>query len=161
MMTKWFRIAFDHALTHAVSEQLLVPLVADMTSRGCPIEDFEKKYGREHARALGGNPAPLTEWAFDIGGCYFGGMPVSTLVIPGLSIEVPCDMFTSVARAFGEAKLRYFGDGSPYYKLKFWMHATVLTPAQFDEVCGELGAKQRDAIERSDAYFDKRKASTP
>lgn len=151
----WLRIGFEGALTHAVHESLMPSLVADMISRGHPIEDFEKRYGREQAAALHGNPAPIAEWAFDLGGMCYATMPRETISVDGLLILVDCDHLPAVLRAVDDAKIRRFAGGAWYYKLKFWMHATVLTVEQRDSVVAALDARLGSAQRRAREFFDR------
>jgi len=149
----WYRVSFDDALSHAVSARLIVPLCADMAARGHGLTDFTAKYGPDHARALGDNPREIDAWAFDLGGPCYVNAPVETLEVDGLRIDVPCSQFETVSRAvFGARVRRFDSDGSHYYKLKFWMHATVVSLAQYDHITAALTARQSSAIERALAF---------
>lgn len=149
----WLRIAFDGAKTHAVPSQLALPLIADMTARGCPIKNFEKEYGLEHAAALKGNPVEITEWGFDCGGFWIQGEPEETFVVDGLSIDVPCAQYAYILPDVERSQVRTFADGTPYHKLRFWHHATVLTPEQMDTLRAAMRLRA-DVAEKRSALFD-------
>lgn len=151
-MTTWFRVGFDDAITHAVSLALVAPLVADMAQRGHHIADLEKKYGREHAKALGGNPVAITEWALDIGGPVHINEPRETFNVDGLSLVVACDHFCAVQSELAGLPIRQFDGGETYVKAKFWMHATVLTPLQRDLLVAGLFAGRAAATARHEAF---------
>jgi hypothetical protein len=148
----WLRIAFDEGITHAVHNSLAQSLVLDMAERGMQVKCFETAYGLESARTMKGNPAPLSEWAFDFGGMTYVNAPREVVTVDGLSVTIDCDAFPYVLRAFEDAKIRRFADGRWYYKLKFWIHATVLTPEQRDAFEDAIGQRQRVARERWQAF---------
>lgn len=150
----WLRIAFDHALTHAVSTDLAPALIADMAARGHVVDNYETKYGREIAKSLGGNPAAITEWAFDMGGMCHADMPMEPIAIDGLTIHVPCDQFGDV---FGETQrqaCRVFATGERYYKFKFWVHALVTSPSNRDRLIELMRAAQLRAGTRAMEFVD-------
>lgn len=151
---RWVRIGFVDAMTHAVSSPLVAPLVAEMRGRGSAIQDYEVAYGREYARALGGNPAPITAWAFDVGGPCCVHMPVEVIAVDGLDIEIPCDQFEAIHRAADRFGIRRFATGEWYYKFKFWLHATVLTVEQRDTVLFALEDRLAVAKQRARAFRD-------
>jgi hypothetical protein len=62
----WLRIAFEDAMTHCCPAALLPDLVVEMARRGSPIKNFEANYTPETAAKLGGNPAVIDKWSFDI-----------------------------------------------------------------------------------------------
>lgn len=133
-MTMWFRVSFEHAIAHAVSFELFEPLVSEMLDREHPIADFEKRYGREQAASLGGNPATIDAWAFDCGGIAHMHEPKIVLMIDELSIDVRVSHFDAVRHEIERSEPRRFANGVMYHKLKFWMHATVLTLSQLREL---------------------------
>ena len=151
-MANWFRIVFEHALSHAVPASLFTPLVTEMNHRGHPIQDFEAAFGPEHARSLGGNPAPLTEWALDVGGPTHLHEPRETIDIDGLSTEIPCWQVPSVYAEAAALAMRRFPTGEPYYKLKLWLHATVLTVEQYDKLLHDLGGLRYEAARRAEEF---------
>jgi hypothetical protein len=130
----WFRIAFEEARTHCVSQGLAASLIIDMAGRGHPIENYEKRYGFEHAESLGGNPKLTTEWGFDMGGMCHQHEPREVIEVERLAIEVPCYQWRGILNALSRCTLRTFESGESYYKLHLWMHATVMTPSQFNTV---------------------------
>jgi hypothetical protein len=158
-MTKqsWFRIAFENVRTHAVSQSLLGSLITDMIKRGHPIDNYEKSYGVERAKALQGNPALITEWAFDVGGYYVVEMPIETIEVEGLSVQIPCDMFDAIARTFAKAQPRRFDDGASYFKMKFWLHATVLTVSQYTRLRREIEARVDAALTKAQTFLSERR----
>ena len=152
MASTWFRIAFEHALTHCVSSELMAPLLYEMATRQHPIKNFEREYGRESAGVLGGNPRLITDWAFDLGGGVFANEPRETLNIDGLAIDVSCHHFSAVLHGVERLTLRTFSGGESYYKTKFWLHATVLTPAQRDEIVRAMVDRAPVAEARANAF---------
>lgn len=154
-MSPWFRCSFEHALTHCVSSELMAPLLIDMATRGHPLKNYEKEYGRSAAQSLGGNPASMTEWAFDLGGGVFANEPRETFDIDGLSIDVLCHHFGAVLARVNSLPLRSFSGGEPYYKTKFWLHATVLMPAQRDDVVRIMTERSAVAEQRANDFARK------
>jgi hypothetical protein len=149
----WLRIAFADAITHACPGELAPDLIVDMAHRGCPIENYEEKYGTKSAAELGGNPKVITKWSFDCGGAWYVGEPVESLILDGLLLKVPSSQFKYVLSDVRRSQVRRFDDGAPYHKLKFWMHATVLTPNQHASIVSWMEGKASDAAARY-AEFD-------
>jgi hypothetical protein len=158
-MGNWFRVAFEHAVTHCVHSSLLAPLIVDMAERGHPVENFQVKYGVDHARSLRGNPAPIDKWGFDLGGMCYATMPRETFEISGLPFVVDCDYFDAILSDVKTASLRWFASGEPYYKLKFWHHATVLTPEQHARCVHSMSGLAASAKERAEAFFARKEAA--
>lgn len=144
-MNRWFRVAFEHAITHAVPEQLFDALVDDMIARDHPLKNYEQTYGREQAKSLGDNPGAITEWAIDCGGCVQVKMPKLVIDIDGLAIDVWVDQFDIVIAHLAAQRVRRFVNGEAYFKLKPWLHATVFTPLHL------LTLQQEMALMRDDA----------
>jgi hypothetical protein len=136
----------------------LPSLVADMLARDHAIEDFEAKYGRDNARALHGNPCPISEWGFDLGGPCFTTMPRETIAIDGLNIAIDCDHFEIVMGDVEKSNVRRFADGPTYHKLKFWHHATVLTVDQMEQLRNAMRSRLGHALKRSAEFYAKREA---
>jgi hypothetical protein len=67
-------------------------------------------------------------------GGVFVNEPRETIDVDGLAIDVSCHHFSHVLHVLERLPLRTFDGGEPYYKTKFWLHATVLTPAQRHDV---------------------------
>lgn len=156
-MTRWSRISFDKAMVHAVSADLEPQLVAEMLARGHAIKDFVTEYGLEHALALGGNPKAITEWAFDIGGACHKDTPLETFDIDGLAVSVPVDQYELIQLGIervDRAPIRRFAGGDWYYKIKFWVHATVLTPAQRDTLLHGIEDRRAHALERARRFHE-------
>ena len=147
-MITWFRIAFEEARTHCVPQDLAAELIIDMAGRGHPIENYEKRYGRDHAESLGGNPKLTTEWGFDMGGMCYQHEPRETIEVDGLAIEVPCYQWRGILSTLARCTLRTLADGTPYHKLHLWMHATVMTPNQFAAVMRVLEDREPVANRR-------------
>ncbi len=144
----WYRIIFEKALTHAVPANLKDQLIAELTERHHPpVEEF----------SLGGPIAEITEWGFDLGGMAIMGEPQEEFTAAGLLWEVSSDHVSGVLSSFKKLPLRYFADGSPYYKAKFWLHATVMNPDQYHEILGALEACADVAEERAEAFFKARR----
>lgn len=152
----WFRVAFDEARTHCCPQVLLADLVLEMSGRGHPVQDYERDFGAERAKQLGGNPKHITEWALDLGGMWAAGQPIETFDLDGLAVSVPSDHVATIAHVVRNARQRGFGR-KPYYKLHLWHHATVLTVPQYDELAGVLHARERAATQRADEWFAERK----
>ena len=133
-------------------DTLFAPLVAEMVRRGHPVENFESKYGIEQARSLGGNPRVIDEWAFDMGGMCYVGEPRESICIDGLLIDVPCFQIDAIALELRKLAMRRFECGTPYYKTKFWIHATVLTVEQYDRVLDEVFARHDAALTRAQDF---------
>ncbi len=155
----WFRVAFDDALTHCVHRDLRSPLVGEMMGRDSPVTDFVARYGRDPARELGGNPAAITEWCFDLGGATYQNLPRETIIVDGLSVEIDCDHFDMVLDAVDKSTLRRFSTGDFYHKLKFWHHATVLTREQHRQVRDAMAALVGSARRRSAEFYAEREAA--
>ena len=154
----WLRIDFTEALIHTVHRSLAQPLILDMLERGHPIENYETRYGREHAERLGGNPATKHDWCIDIGGLWVNGQPCESVLVDRLPIQIASDHLGTVLRGLRKLELRRFADGTPYYKLRHWHFATVLTPAQHVSLVSQLTAIEKSAEERATAFFDERRA---
>jgi hypothetical protein len=154
----WLRIAFEGAKTHAVPSQLALPLIADMMKRGCPVENFETKYGKEHAATLKGNPAAITEWGFDCGGMWITGEPEEMFTIDGLAIDVPCAQYDFILADVMRSEERVFANGERYHKLKFWMHATVLAPIHMVSLRVAMRLRKATAKRRASEFDAERKA---
>lgn len=152
----WLRIDFDGALIHTVHQCLAQPLMLDMFERGHPLKNYEETFGREHAAKLGGNPAARTDWCIDIGGLWVQGQPTEDVVVDSLPIQVASDHVYSVLRDLRNLGLRRFADGTPYYKLRHWHFATVLTPEQHVLLVGELSRIEHAASARAAKFFDER-----
>lgn len=165
MSEVWLRIAFEDAITHAVHASLAPSLIIDMAERGHPIENYEERYGRDRAVDLGrDNPKVITKWAFDCGGFWIQGEPEQRIEVTGLSIDVPCAQYEYVLPAVEKAKARQFADGEPYVNLKFWIHATVLTPSQHEALLDELRKHRAEAEARSlefDRQREERRSAAP
>jgi hypothetical protein len=156
----WLRIGFEGALTHAVHASLSLHLIDDMFTREHLIKDFEQAYGRENAVSMGGNPIAITSWAFDLGGFWMSGEPTEDIELDGLKVSVACNHWPAVLSAVRRSELRRFSDGTPYHKLKFWHHATVLSVAQHRAAWMQLEAGNAYAAERLANWDDERKART-
>lgn len=150
----WLRIAFVDAITHVAPSSLVSSLVVEMAERGHPVENYETKYGREYAAKFGGNPAPVSKWAFDCGGMRHTDTPFETIDVDGLAVNIDCDAFPYVLRAVEDAKIRRFSDGAWYYKLKFWIHATVITVEQHDAIERAMQARVELANSRALAFSE-------
>jgi len=156
----WFNIAFQDALTHVVHRELLTSLLVDMLAREHPMMDYEARYGVDYARATGGNPRQTRQWAFDLGGAMHMHAPIETLEIDGLSVEVSCEHFELVRASIAKSELRTFPDGAMYHKLKFWHHATVLTPGQHQHVLELMARRGDEASKRARAFHEHLRAVT-
>lgn len=151
-MTTWYRYSFDNALVHIVPDSLAEQLVTEMTDRGHPLQDYVATYGHEVAASLGGNPKVMTEWCIDFGGMVHVHQPYETFRVDGLSIEIAADRVDGVAELVAAAPLRHFADGSAYYKLRHWMHATALTRSQATSLAKQLAERAPAAAARSDEF---------
>lgn len=152
-MTTWYRYSFDRALVHIVPDSLAEQLVAEMTERGHPVHDYAATYTAEVAASLGGNPKVMTEWCIDFGGMVHVHQPYETFSIDGLAVDVASDRIDRVAELVAAAPLRRFADGNAYYKLRHWMHATVLTHAQLTELKRQLSERVAIAAAKSDEFI--------
>ena len=151
----WQRISFVDSIAHAVHGELAAALVGDMAARGHAVKDYVTEYGLEHALALGGNPKPITEWRLDLGGGCYVDAPEETFSIDGLALSVPCEQHDQVLARIdspAHAPIRRFASGGWYYKLKFWVHATVLSPAQRDVLLYAMEDRRRLAADRCHAF---------
>lgn len=151
-MTTWNRYSFDKALVHIAPDSLAEQLVAEMTDRGHPLQDYVAMYGQEVAASLGGNPKPMTEWCIDFGGIVHVHQPYETFSIDGLAIDVASDRVDSVLELVSKSQLRRFSDGAPYYKLRHWLHATVLTRSQATSLAKQLLERRAVAAAKSDEF---------
>lgn len=149
----WIRVAFDHALTHAVPRSLAQPLMLEMIERGHPLTNFAEKYGPDHAAALGDNPKVIDDWAIDFGGGVFVGMPKETFVVAGLVLDIWCDHMDDARRALSESTVRMFDDGQQYHKLRHWHHATVLTVEQHAFLAREVESRLTEANRRAGEFM--------
>lgn len=157
-MVKWLRLMFEHAMTHVCPYELSGALINEMVERGCPVQDLVAAYSRETAVSLGGNPRVIDGWAFDAGGMAIQDEPAITIDIDGLAVKVWCGQYDYIVREFGRAPLRKFANGAPYHKLKYWHHATVLTPAQYAETFSKLQQRAPEAaLRHSEFVADYRK----
>lgn len=130
-MTTWLRVSFVDAITHCVPESLLSSLCNDMAERGHAVA--------KQSATGGPNPEVMTEWAFDIGGPTYQDMPCEILFADDLRIFVPCDQYETIRERIRALSVRRFdGDGSYYYKIKLWCHATVLTLAHYDQIVRQM-----------------------
>lgn len=127
---RWFRVAFDNAMSHCVPADLFEPLVSEMIDRGHPITNFEEKYTKDGAASLGGNPVVTAEWAFDVGGSIHIHAPLEQFHMDGMTIDINCNHLPIVADKLKALSMRRFASGEPYFKAKFWIHAFVCHPAQ-------------------------------
>lgn len=138
---RWFSFVLDNALTHLVSEEMLLPFVHNASERGFRM------------REIPNNPKEITEWAFDMGGSVNMNEPEITINVDGLKIFVRCCIVSDVIREIAALPPRYFADGcGPYFKTKFWLHATILSPEQRDSVLTQLRTLERDTNQRSVAF---------
>lgn len=137
----WQCILFEGAMAHVVHDLLAANLVADMAVRGCRIDMSRPE-----------NPKATEEWAFDIGGFWVQGEPEETIHIDGLTIDIPCCQFDAILPTVEKSKERTFANGDRYHKLKFWIHATVLTPTQHALLLCEMYRILPVARERGAAF---------
>ena len=149
---KWLRISFESALTHAVPAELAPQLIAEMSARGHAIKNYEKAYGVENARSLGGNPKDITSWSFDMGGMMAVNRPYEHVDIDGLNVDVPCEHLSLVLSRLQRLDLRRFDDGARYYKLHHWNSATVMSPAQYRRVHYDLSTLVPIAEARAESF---------
>lgn len=135
----WTNIIFEGAMGHVVPDGLKDQLLTEMLDRG---------HGPDMNFQLNGGPVHKTTIrSFDMGGMYFAGQPEEEFTVDGLTIYVPSDQFASILKTLKRLPLRYFADGSPYYKAKFWMHATVMHPKTYHETI----LKMEDMAEAAEA----------
>jgi hypothetical protein len=151
-VTAWFRVAFEHALVHCVSSELMASFLYEMAIHGHPIEDYARTYGRAAAATLGGNPRIVGEWALDLGSNLFANEPTETFDVEGLVVSLACRQFSHVLRVLERLPLRTFDRDTPYYEIKLWLHATILTPSQRDVVLRVLTDQARVADARVRAF---------
>lgn len=145
----WICVMFEDAMTHVVHKDLAGPLIGEMLKRGSTILNLATRFPVAHARAVGGNPKVITEWAFDLGGMTHANMPVETLELEDLAIKVPCDQFEAIRNGLRQLPVRTFANGDAYHKLKLWMHATVFTLAQYGAVIRQMDCKRTAAARKA------------
>lgn len=150
---RWFRVAFDNAMSHCVPADLFEPLVVEMTDRGCPITNFEEKYTKDGAASLGGNPVATAEWAFDVGGSIHIHAPLERFQVDGMTIDIDCDHVPIVVEKLKALWERRFVSGEPYFKARFWIHAFVCHPAQHAKLIEDITARGPVAKERSEQFM--------
>lgn len=123
----WVRIVFEHSLVHAMPASFTEALIAEMAGRGCPVALDPALPGRPDIKLI-------KEWGFDLGGSCVIGTPYIHLELDGLDVAVPCDMLDEICNRLRALPVRVFATGAEYVKAKFWIHATVMTPAQCDHL---------------------------
>lgn len=147
--TAWRRVLFENAKTHTYPAQYEALLIADLTARQVVFE---------HGYDATENPHPVTEWQYDQGGMWVIGQPVDQFALDGLIVRVPCDHAASALGTWKRTRLRWFANGTPYYKLHGFRLVLVLTPAMFHALGAELEARVASAHDRAEAFFRERQA---
>lgn len=144
-MTTWRRYLFSGFLTHVVPVELEADLLAELRARGAELRELPD--GND-------NPATITEWGFDRGGSCHLGEPRETVNIDGLTVSIPSRQVSAIRESLRRAmaKARRFASGARYVKLKLWVHATVLTPAQASRLLTALDDLIEPAERRSDLF---------
>jgi hypothetical protein len=182
----WYRVCFEHAVTHLVCAGLLRPLSNDMKERGFLVIGRDVNAARNiRARAFGpgsglrrgqpdvrasddprslvlqdevlhDNPKKVTSWGIDMPGMVNQGRPREKFRFFGLDFEVPCEDVASFIEQTGGLEERRFGK-KRYYKVHGFMCALVLTPVQFEEFRSILRARLQVAERRAHMFWHMRK----
>lgn len=150
----WYRVCFEHAVTHLVCAGLLRPLSNDMNERGFEVRNFVEEQGR-HFTSLYDNPRKVTSWGIDMPGMVNRDRPREKFRFFGLDFEVPCEDVASFIEQTGGLEERLFGK-RPYYKVHGFMCALVLTPVQFRSFRSILRERLQVAERRAYEFWHKR-----
>lgn len=155
----WYRVCFDHAVTHLVPGRLLRLLIADLGARDCPVT---KMRCPPHPKGTK-NPDVVTEWAIDMPGIMARDRPVETLRWAGLNLEIPSEDVLPFRDLLNSLRTRQFVSPTKrcvrYLKLHGFHRCIVMTPAQAVALVKVLSERTPEAERRAAEFYKNRKTA--
>lgn len=115
-MTKFRGVAFLNAKFHFVTPSLRKYVVADMESRGCPLNLYRCK--------------SVEKVWIELPGMVMADEPTVSVPLAGTILETKARDFEYILQLLEELPLRMFGDGTQYFKLHGRYVCVVMTPSQ-------------------------------
>lgn len=138
----WHRVLFRGGKTHLVPGCLCDDTIADLASRGIPVED-------------GGPLEPIVrvrEWSLDLGGGIYMTEPSVAVKVDNLTVDMLCSHVGGVLDRLRNCGERRFASGARYYKWHGKWHCAVFTPRQHRALTVAVEEVAADSAARWEAF---------